>query len=132
VTKRKASFALIMMLVVVGLLIAMIPSAAVAAPGIVEQNWTQAAFEGYDSFYGATVVAYTAGATAMFEFRVNNDGATDLKITGASMVFDWGTCAPVSPTTFPFVLPGNNYAHSGLNVWCRRMPPTRHFIPTGP
>jgi hypothetical protein len=110
VTKRKVSFALIMMLVVVGLLVAMIPSAAVAAPGIVEQNWTQAAFEGYDSFYNATVVAYTAGTTAMFEFRVNNDGATDLKITGASMVFDWGTCAPVSPTTFPFVLPGNNYA----------------------
>ncbi len=109
-TKRKASFALIMMLVLVGLLVAMIPSAAVAAPGIVEQNWTQAAFEGYDSFYDATVAAYTAGSTAMFEFRVNNDGATDLKITGASMVFDWGTCTPVSPTVFPFVLPGNNYA----------------------
>lgn len=109
-TKRKASFALIMMLVLVGLLVAMIPSAAVAAPGIVEQNWTQAAFEGYDSFYDATVAAYTAGSTAMFEFRVNNDGATDLKITGASMVFDWGTCAPVSPTAFPFVLPGNSYA----------------------
>ena len=49
-------------------------------------------------------------STAKFEFRVNNDGATDLKITGASLVFDWGTCAPVTPAAFPFVLPAQNYA----------------------
>jgi hypothetical protein len=110
VTKRKVNFALIMMLVVVGLLVAMIPSAVVAAPGIVETNWTASAFEGYDSFYGTNVVAYTAGSTAMFEFRVNNDGATDLNITGASLVFDWGTCSPVTPTAFPFVLAAHNYA----------------------
>ena len=108
--KRKASFALILMLVVVGLVAAMIPSAVVAAPGIIEQNWSESAFEGYDSFYGATVVAYMAGATAKYEFRVSNDGSTDLKITGASLVFDWGTCAPVTPTTFPFVLPAKGYA----------------------
>jgi hypothetical protein len=110
VIKRKASFALIMLLVIVGLLVAMFPASTMAAPGIVEANWSESAFEGYDSFYGTTVVAYTAGATAKFEFRVNNDGATDLKITGASMVFDWGTCAPVTPATFPFILPANNYA----------------------
>ncbi len=40
--KRKASFALIMMLVVVGLLVAMFPAATVAAPGIVEANWSEA------------------------------------------------------------------------------------------
>ncbi|MBN2098827.1 MAG: hypothetical protein JW753_04440 [Dehalococcoidia bacterium] len=109
-TKSKVSFALIMTLVVVSLLMLMLPAGAVAAPGIVEKNWSESAFEGYDTFYASDVVAYTAGSTAKFEFRVNNDGGTDLKITGASLVFDWGTCAPVTPTTFPFVLPAHNYA----------------------
>lgn len=109
-SKSKLSFALIMMLVVVGLLMAMLPAGAVAAPGIVETNWSEAAYEGQDGFYGTTVVAYTAGSTAKFQFRVQNDGAVDLKITGASMVFDWGTCAPASPTAFPFVLAAGNHA----------------------
>jgi len=87
----------------------MLPAGAVAAPGIVETNWSEAAYEGQDGFYGTNVVAYTAGSTAKFQFRVQNDGAVDLKITGASMVFDWGTCAPASPTAFPFVLAAGNY-----------------------
>lgn len=110
-TKRKISFALMLMLVVAGLVAAMIPAAAVAAPGIVEVNWSEATFEGNDAFYGGTsVVAYTPGSTAKMEFRVNNDQATDIKITSATLVFDWGSCSPVAPTAFPFVLKGHDYA----------------------
>jgi len=104
VIKRKASFALVMLLVIVGLLVAMFPASTMAAPGIVEVNWSESAFEGYDSFYGTDVVAYTAGATAKMEFRVRNDGTTDLTIRAAVATFDWGTCTPTVPATFPFVL----------------------------
>jgi hypothetical protein len=111
VIKRKVSFGLILTLVVAGLILAMLPAAAVAAPGIVEVNWSEAAFEGNDAFYGGVaVVAYKAGSTAKMEFRVRNDSAVDLKITGGTVNFDWGSCSPVSPTVFPFVLKALDYA----------------------
>jgi hypothetical protein len=111
VTKRKVSFALILMLVVTGLIVAMLPAAAVAAPGIVELNWSEAAFEGNDAFYGGVaVVAYEAGSTAKMEFRVKNDSTADLTVRGAKATFDWGTCNPTVPATFPFVLKAGEYA----------------------
>jgi hypothetical protein len=111
VIKRKVSFGLILTLVVAGLILAMLPAAAVAAPGIVEVNWSEAAFEGNDAFYGGVaVVAYKAGSTAKMEFRVRNDSAVDLKITGGTVNFDWGSISPVSPTAFPFVLKAGDYA----------------------
>lgn len=111
VTKRKVSFALILMLVVAGLVMAMLPAAALAVPGIVEVHWSEASFEGNDAFYGgAAVVAYEAGKTAKMEFRVWNDSAVDMNITGGSLVLDWATCAPAAPTAFPFVLKAGEYA----------------------
>jgi hypothetical protein len=111
VTKRKVSFALILMLVVAGLIVAMLPAAAVAASGIVEVNWSEAAFEGNDAFYGGVaVVAYEAGSTAKLEFRVWNDSAVDIDVTGGNLTFDWGSCSPTSPTTFPFVLKAGDRA----------------------
>jgi hypothetical protein len=111
VIKRKVSFGLILTLVVAGLILAMLPAAAVAAPGIVEVNWSEAAFEGNDAFYGGVaVVAYKAGSTAKMEFRVRNDSAVDLKITGGTVNFDWGSSSAVSPTAFPFVLKAGDYA----------------------
>jgi len=111
VIKRKVSFGLILTLVVAGLILAMLPAAAVAAPGIVEVNWSEAAFEGNDAFYGGVaVVAYKAGSTAKMEFRVRNDSTVDLKITGGTVNFDWGSSSPVSPTAFPFVLKAGDYA----------------------
>ena len=112
--KRKVSFGLILTLVVAGLILAMLPAAAVAAPGIVELNWSEAAFEGNDVFYGGVaVVAYKAGSTAKMEFRVRNDSAADLNIIGAQATFDWGTCSPTVPATFPFVLKAGDYAIFG-------------------
>jgi hypothetical protein len=110
VTKRKISFALMLMLVMAGLIVAMLPAAAVAAPGIVEVNVSEATFEGFDTFYNANVVAYTPGSTAKMEFRVSNDGTVDLNITAAKVVFSWGTCTPAVPATFPFVLKAGGYA----------------------
>ena len=102
---------MILTLVVAGLILAMLPAAAVADPGIVEVNFSEAAYEGYDSFYGTTVVAYRAGSTAKIEFRVSNDSTADLNVKGATATFDWGTtCVPTAPATFPFVLKAGDNA----------------------
>lgn len=110
--KRKIALTLLAVFIVTGLLVAILPGGVGAAPptGIVEVNWSEAAFEGTDAFHGTGVVAYKAGSTAKLEFRVWNDSAADLNIRGGKVTFDWGTCTPVVPAAFPFVLKAGEYA----------------------
>jgi hypothetical protein len=53
-------------------------------------QWLAPLFSGFDSYYGTTVLAYEAGATANVLVRVHNDYATssDIKI---KILMDWMT-----------------------------------------
>jgi hypothetical protein len=55
-------------------------------------KWLQPTFSGSDSFYGAAVVAYEEGSTAMLGVTVDRSGAptAQVNITAISVIFDWG------------------------------------------
>lgn len=70
-----------------------------------ETMWLQPTFQGSDSFYDATVTAYTEGSTAMLAVTVDRDSApaSPINITAISVIFDWGGNYTMALAT-PFVL----------------------------
>ena len=55
--------------------------------------WLGPTFSGFDDFYGASVIAYTEGATARVAVIVDrggSGGASEINVTAVSVVFDWG------------------------------------------
>jgi len=75
-----------------------IPMAASAE--IESIQWSGAAFQGEDDFYGDDVVAFKAGSTAKLTASVYNDTGVDVTITEAKVKFDWGGvfAATTAPT----------------------------------
>jgi hypothetical protein len=54
--------------------------------------WLQPAFDGFDDFYSANVIAYAEGTTARLSVVVDVDGSAsnEINVTAVSVVFDWG------------------------------------------
>ncbi len=101
-----------------------IPAPATAAIGQVA--WTVPVYQGYDSFYGSNVLAFTAGTTASVTIQVTNDQGVDVTIKEAMLTLDWGadisgtgpsTLAAGATGTFSFAVPvpasaSNSVLHS--------------------
>jgi len=128
VTKRKVSVALLACLSVVMVILMAVPIGASAAPptGVLSAQWSGAAFQGTDAFYGGTsVVAYKAGDNVSLTANVYNNEGVDITIREAEVKFDWGGVFPATtaPTqlrngetgvfNFAFTLPGNDVATNG-------------------
>jgi hypothetical protein len=97
VTKRKAGIVAFATLLVLAAIVMSIPLAAGAA--ITSGKWSGAAYQGYDEYYAATVVAFEAGTTAKVEVQVYNDQGVDVTIKEAKIDLDWGAthAATVAP-----------------------------------
>lgn len=83
-----------------------LPMAASAA--VEYTNWSEAAFEGTDTFYHTGVVAYVAGTTAKLESSVLNDTGYDVVVKSAKLNFDFGSYDAIAPTSFPVTVKNND------------------------
>jgi hypothetical protein len=106
VTKSKVGVLLLACLSIMTVVLMAIPMAASAT--VEYTNWSEAVFEGTDTFYGTGVVAYAAGGTAKLECRVLNDAGYDVVVKSAKINFDFGSYDATVPTSFPVIVKNND------------------------
>jgi len=109
VVKRKSIvFVLLSVMALVSLVSLGIPKPAQAAvPLTMTYQWSGAAFQGTDDFYGGNVVAYTAGDNASLAVTLQNNLSMDMTIKSAKVKFDWGN--EYAATSFPSELKAGAY-----------------------
>ena len=86
---RKSRFIVLACVLLLAVILVAIPTTATAA--IDSVKWSVPVYQGLDNYYGANVVAFTAGSTANVTVQVTNDQGVDVTIREAKILLDWGT-----------------------------------------
>lgn len=111
----KSRYVVLACVVLLAVILAAIPATASAA--IDSVRWSVPVYQGADTFYGADVVAFTAGSTANVTVQVTNDQGVDVTIREARMTVDFGLATSSEfQGTGPAVLKANETASFTFGV----------------
>lgn len=108
-----AALCLAILIAIVGVLVPVSTKAQPWGVRIESVQWLETKYEGYDSFYGTTIVAYETGSTAKLLATVFNNTDDEIIVDYARIQFGWSS-TPGDATTKPATVAKRSYT---IVIW---------------